>query len=37
MPFGLSNAGVTFQRIMELFLNDITNSILNIDDILFIE
>jgi len=34
MPFGLCNAGATFQRIMELILNKLTNSIAYIDDIL---
>ena len=34
MPIGLCNAGATFQRIMELILNKLTNSIAYIDDIL---
>lgn len=34
MPFGLCNAGATFQRIMEFALNGLTNSTAYIDDIL---
>ncbi|CAF1087531.1 unnamed protein product, partial [Brachionus calyciflorus] len=33
IPFCLCNAGATFQRIMELILNKLTNSIAYIDDI----
>lgn len=34
MPFGLCNAGATFQRIMEVILAGLTNSTAYIDDIL---
>jgi len=34
MPFGLCNAGATFQRIMEFMIKDLVNSTAYIDDVL---